>query len=531
MRKNRGITLIALVVTIIVLLVLAGVSINMLTGQNGILTNATKAKESSNVASDLEYLQTKAYEALTNYYAIGNKEGETEYILKNLNGSGVVADEKTGTVTYNGKTYDISDIIGKTSEQQAIASQTEVKIKQITKSSATGDDAALFETGKIRMIIEEEENNINRAVIPNGFYYVTGAPSTGLVVSDKFGDDDENTKGGNQFVWVPCKDEAGSTYEGDKGLAKTWQKYSGYSWEYTKYEDWEDEGNSESVNTYGGFYIARYEAGVPTNATFYVNSDGGAYSQNKNPSTEQTITENETNLTTEQLAKKLIPVSKKNTQCWNEITQENAVRVSNAMYYNNNYVESRLVDSFAWDTVVEWMAKDTNKYPNIATNSIDYGNYNNNYKIDLSNVFYAAHRYGWKTTNNEEKYWSFATKYSKGQFNSGAESVDSTSGPKKYEFAKETYIDGYEYDIKKELATGASNVTKVKNIYDMAGNMWEWTTEVGNHNKTATKFAVLRGGSFRVNGSGSPVSYRSGGDSASSDYDFNIGFRVVLYIK
>ena len=530
MRKNRGITLIALVVTIIVLLVLAGVSINMLTGQNGILTNATKAKESSNAASDLEHLQTKAYEALTNYYATGSTEGETEYILKNLNGSGVVADEKTGTVTYNGKTYDISDIIGKTSEQQAIASQTEVKIKQITKSSATGDDAALFETGKIRMIIEEEENSINRAVIPNGFYYVTGAPSTGLVVSDKFGDDGENTKGGNQFVWVPCKDASGSTYEGDKDLAKTWQKYSGYSWEYTNYTDWKDEGKSESVNTYGGFYIARYEAGVPTNATFYVNSDGGAYSQNKNPSAEQTITENETNLKTEQLAKKLIPVSKKNTQCWNEITQENAVKVSNAMYYNNNYVESRLVDSFAWDTIVEWMAKDTNKYPNIATNSINYGNYNDNRKIDLSNVLYAAHRYGWKTSGGG-KYWTVATKYRKGKFNSGLESVDSTTGPKKYEFAKETYKDGYGYDVRKELTTGASNVTKVKNIYDMAGNMWEWTTEVGNHNKTATKYAVRRGGSFWWSGSDSPVSSRNGDYSASSGYDVNIGFRVVLYIK
>ena len=35
--KNKGITLIALVVTIIVLLILAGVSISMLTGENGIL--------------------------------------------------------------------------------------------------------------------------------------------------------------------------------------------------------------------------------------------------------------------------------------------------------------------------------------------------------------------------------------------------------------------------------------------------------------------------------------------------------------
>ena len=50
-RKERGITLIALVITIIVLLILAGVSIAMLTGQNGILTQAQRAKkETENVA-------------------------------------------------------------------------------------------------------------------------------------------------------------------------------------------------------------------------------------------------------------------------------------------------------------------------------------------------------------------------------------------------------------------------------------------------------------------------------------------------
>ena len=42
--ENKGITLIALVITIIVLLILAGVSIAMLTGQNGILTQAQNAK-------------------------------------------------------------------------------------------------------------------------------------------------------------------------------------------------------------------------------------------------------------------------------------------------------------------------------------------------------------------------------------------------------------------------------------------------------------------------------------------------------
>lgn len=44
---NSGITLIALVVTIVVLLILAGVSISTLTGDNGIITRANQAKEST----------------------------------------------------------------------------------------------------------------------------------------------------------------------------------------------------------------------------------------------------------------------------------------------------------------------------------------------------------------------------------------------------------------------------------------------------------------------------------------------------
>lgn len=54
MRSQKGITLIALVITIIVLLILAGVSIAMLTGQNGILTRATDAKEDTAVAEAVE---------------------------------------------------------------------------------------------------------------------------------------------------------------------------------------------------------------------------------------------------------------------------------------------------------------------------------------------------------------------------------------------------------------------------------------------------------------------------------------------
>ena len=54
MRNQKGITLIALVITIIVLLILAGVSIAMLTGDNGILTRANDAKEDTAVAEAVE---------------------------------------------------------------------------------------------------------------------------------------------------------------------------------------------------------------------------------------------------------------------------------------------------------------------------------------------------------------------------------------------------------------------------------------------------------------------------------------------
>ena len=500
MRKDRGITLIALVVTIIVLLILAGISISMLTGQNGILNRASEAKEKNKDATDLEYLQTKADEAITNYYVSGSNETETEYVLKNLNGSGVIADENTGSIIYNGKIYDISDIIGKTSEQKAIEGQTDVKIKQIMKSTATGEDATLLENGKIRMIIQEETDSTNRAVIPNGFYYVTGAPSTGMIISDKFGDDDDNTKGGNQFVWVPCKGTAGVTYEKTAnaeekyGLASSWKKYSSHGAAYNNYKDWTDYGgNLNSVNTYGGFYVARYEAGVPNNAEFYANSDSSSY-----------ITEKDNNI----LENNYKPVSKKNNQAWNYISQKTARALGEKMYEENNSVTSQLIDSYAWDTIVEWMEIDI---VGIGNNSTGYGNYANS-NIKFLDSLYAVHQY-----NND---WIISPIYKKGN----------------------GITTGYT-----ELATGVNAIegsisqNKIKNIYDMAGNMWEWTTEVGNHSGTESlltkdqaitaNYTVLRGGSFGGDGSDSPISKRYGYHHSYSVHDVAIGFRVVLYIE
>ena len=66
MRRNKGITLIALVITIIVLLILAGVAISMLSGENGILKKAAKAKTKTEQAQANETEDLASYEDVIN---------------------------------------------------------------------------------------------------------------------------------------------------------------------------------------------------------------------------------------------------------------------------------------------------------------------------------------------------------------------------------------------------------------------------------------------------------------------------------
>ena len=64
-KRCKGITLIALVVTIVVLLILAGVSISMLTGNNGIITQAQNAKKETEEAEEKEKIQLAVLDAIS----------------------------------------------------------------------------------------------------------------------------------------------------------------------------------------------------------------------------------------------------------------------------------------------------------------------------------------------------------------------------------------------------------------------------------------------------------------------------------
>ena len=63
LKNKNGITLIALVITIVVLLILAGVSISMLTGNNSIIKQAQNAKKETEESTEKEKIQIAVYEA------------------------------------------------------------------------------------------------------------------------------------------------------------------------------------------------------------------------------------------------------------------------------------------------------------------------------------------------------------------------------------------------------------------------------------------------------------------------------------
>ncbi len=82
LKEEKGITLLALVVTIIVLLILAGVSLNLVAGSNGILRRATTAVKTTNEKAVEEKLQMAMMELQMDYYADGMQEATFGDYLK-----------------------------------------------------------------------------------------------------------------------------------------------------------------------------------------------------------------------------------------------------------------------------------------------------------------------------------------------------------------------------------------------------------------------------------------------------------------
>ena len=144
-KRNKGITLIALVVTIIVLLILAGISISMLTGQNGILNRASEAKNLNGIAQNGELVKLSAMDALSQ--GLGTiTDANLKTALNSNIGEGkyeITGDATNGwTVTVDGQDYRVEATGGSVNWDKILEDANKnpesMKHKEQVKSSFIG---------------------------------------------------------------------------------------------------------------------------------------------------------------------------------------------------------------------------------------------------------------------------------------------------------------------------------------------------------------------------------------------------------
>ncbi len=112
MRNQKGITLIALVITIIVLLILAGVSIAMLTGENGILTRANETK----IATVEGHVRDAVTLAVSNYRAQNYEVSNPSITARDLQSDMQATMGADYTVSASGQNITVKSAEGKTTD-------------------------------------------------------------------------------------------------------------------------------------------------------------------------------------------------------------------------------------------------------------------------------------------------------------------------------------------------------------------------------------------------------------------------------
>ena len=346
---QKGITLIALVITIIVLLILAGVSIAMLTGQKGILTQANNAKNETELASAKEKVELAVIGAISQTRDGTLKVGNLRTELANYGGT-VEGDTFPVTATVDGKSFTVDANGNVTSAGSSTEPNPPASTENGTLGAVTGNE-------KTNTTVKDSLGN--QVVVPAGFKVVNKDANVtdGIVVEDV----SHSATAGSQFVWIPVgdviKDSAGNketitlsryTFADDnvgtptdKGSAEIENSFnSGYSHteintapngNKTAKENIESEesGFRKSVKDNHGYYIGRYESRTSTGR--------------------KSKTDKLTQITV-----------KPDKYVYNYTTQLQAAELSRGMYSDSNF-ESDLMNSYAWDTAIVFLQKFDNR--------------------------------------------------------------------------------------------------------------------------------------------------------------------------
>ncbi len=413
-KNQKGVTLVALVITIIVIIILSTVTIDLAFGNNGLIKRAQLAKDmAANSTTAEQEEMNRVMEEFTN---IMEEDNEI-----------TVPDEPGG---------DTSKV---TPVESADGVTVPVPIGY-TASEATG------------------ENSVNDGFV---IYEGTEVVNDGNVTTAK------TTR--NQFVWIPVDDIsqiANQTSGTDENGRQNYQgklydfsttgatEMSNYGQGTTTYREPDvvptDDGNAyltilglssssefktqlqeefnemiESVDTYGGFYIGRYETG---------------------------------NLVASPNSK---PVVVKGNNSISSVNWYYMYQNSKLIGANSNVVSTMIWGSM-WDRALIWLTETGDKTYSDLMNSSSWGNYSDS---------------------------------------TGAAATNSGS----------------------KQPTGTNDAWQANNIYDLAGNVYDWTIEAGN-----TSARVCRGGYYNFIGSGCPASIRGIGSPSQTGSSY--GSRSALFV-
>ena len=488
--NKKGITLIALVVTVVVLIILAGVSINAVLGNNGIIKKANQAasvtkeaevKEAIN-RTILEFYLTNDYETLEDFLKAKAEDGSIDSVTKNADGTLTVKKgEYSVTVENRTNSSGGSSSGGSTGGETQTPEITIGEAKVVANSDGTGSaitDAASVYLGNTLYITFSHsitggtttvDKTIPYAVTANGTYTFTVTGTVNgksytknvSVTVNQFKDVYELTysdgivympegfkiakgsastvqggvviedKDGNQFVWVPVATIA--------DYKRTW--YKGYG-SFSEYLEALPEDEKTSVERYKGFYIGRYEAGDKENTE--------AKTLRSSNDVTKTVT------------------IKANQAPYNNVTKTQAISLAEGFATKQGYkAKTKLVSSYAWDTTIAFMQKVNSDYGS----SSEEGNYKDT-TFSYTDI-------------------------------TGASQTKATSS---------------------RVLVPTGQTTPVCNIYDMGGNVFEWTTE--SCSNTDYPYA-RRGGFYYYIFANIPAGFR---DDGSDDADDGDGFRLTLFM-
>ena len=418
----------------------------MLTGQNGILTQAQNAKTTTANKSAEEKVKLAVMGARADDGTLTVGKLRTE--LANYGGT-VEGDTFPVTATVDGKSFTV-DANGNVA---------------VSGSSTDPNPPAPTENGTLGTVTGSEKTNTtvkdslgNQVVVPAGFKVVNKDANVtdGIVVEDV----SHTATAGSQFVWIPvgevvkeikdgvkstetitlsrytfADDNVGTpTDQGSKTIDSYYTEVNTSTYGNTTAKEnieSEESGFRKSAKENHGYYIGRYEA------------------RDKDATETRTSSSNKTNQV----------VCTANNYVYNYVKHQEAATLSRAMYKDSNF-ESDLMNSYAWDTAVYFLQKFDNRAN----------------KASL-------------------KPYSQQTSLNNSLASQGTNSLE---------------------EINKQDV--------ICNVYDMASNCFEWTTET--YSNTGYPCTV-RGGYYVISNSNGYTSYR---DSFKDSISGSCSFRPLLYM-